>query len=234
MTFKRLSLIFIIFFLAFILIKLPFAILKPSDNNLTLQGTIWNGQAGNIATPFGPASLSFKANPLSLLTLSVAGNWAVNSRGIKANGNANFNPFTNPSIKDSTVDINLAALNLEDAIVGSLMMDIRSLNISPDGKCLSVDGTAKTDALIRSQDILKWQGPMLEGSLECLDGDFILNLSGIKAEDKVNFTARFDRSGKYQNTITLESPNPVLGLALVYQGFDQNGERFTMERNGAL
>lgn len=232
MTLKRLSILFVCFFLLFLLIKLPFALLAPNHKQTQFKGTIWNGAANNIATPFGPALLSFNADPTSLLMLSASGKWNVRSYGMQANGSANISLFSNPSLSDSVVDINLSTLNLEEAIIGSLIINIDHLELSDSGECIALTGSGRTDALIRSQDALKWQGPLLEGPIECLDGNFLITLKGEKGEDTVQILSTLYNNGLYQHEITISSENTILGLALTYQGFSQDGSGYILQRNG--
>ncbi len=232
MTFKRLALLFIVCFLVFTLVKLPFSILKPSNSNATFKGSVWKGYTENVSTAFGAASIRFQANPLSLAALSVSGKWSLTSRAIEARGDTAVSIFSNPVFSDSLVDINIAALNPSEPIIGTLSMNINRLELTKEGACISVDGTAHTDALVRSQDSLKWRGPTLEGPLECIDNNFIITLKGEENGDQVSVINTLYPNGIYSNTITVESENPILSLALVYQGFEKNGAKYTLQKNG--
>jgi hypothetical protein len=232
MTFKRLALLFIVCFLLFTLVKLPFSILKPSNSDTMFKGTVWKGYTENVSTAFGSASIRFHANPLSLAALSLSGEWSLSSRAIEARGDAAISVFSNPVFSDSFVDVNIAALNPLEPIIGTLSMSINRLELTKEGACISVDGNAYTDALIRSQDSLKWRGPSLEGPLECIDNNFIINLKGEENGDQVSVVNILYPSGIYSNTITIKSENPILSLALVYQGFEKNGAKYTLQKNG--
>ena len=89
MTFKRLALLFIVSFLLFTLVKLPFSILKPSNSDTMFKGTVWKGYTENVSTAFGSASIRFHANPLSLAALSLSGemegtSWELDFSGTNA------------------------------------------------------------------------------------------------------------------------------------------------------
>ncbi|UTW56520.1 type II secretion system protein N [Kordiimonas sp. SCSIO 12610] len=232
MTFKRLTLLFVIFFFGFVVTKLPFAILEPASNEGKFKGTIWNGTASNIETPFGSTSLSFKANPFSFILMSASGEWEANSRSLRGSGHADIGFFSNPRISNAKININLAPLNLQEAIIGNLIFNIEELEINRNGACVNVTGNAQTDALIRSQDALKWQGPMLEGPITCEDGNFRINMGGVKNEDSVQINSVLHTNGLFQHKITVYSDNPVLALALTYQGFEQQGNSYILTRNG--
>jgi hypothetical protein len=236
MKIKALWIIFLAFLLIFLTVKIPFSIINPTNAASALSGkfsgTIWNGTAKDIITPVGALNLRFKASPLSLLMLSVSGEWQANSLGVNAQGKAETSLFSNRKLTASQIELNLSAFNIQEAIIGTLNLDIRALEISENGACIAVDGDGKTDALIRSQETLNWRGPLLEGPLSCDNGNFILTLAGENNGERVTIKSTLFTNGLYQHDITVSSDNPLLAAALVYQGFEDNIEDFRLQKNG--
>jgi hypothetical protein len=229
---RSLLLIFIAVFSIITIAKIPLALAVPNDQGAQADGTIWDGAVDNINTPFGPATIEFNASAASLLSLSLGGSWTFKAPAANGAGLAERRLSGETYISDSRMQINLAAMRLEKALIGDVNMAITELGFTDDSRCIEASGTVQSDVLERNRSTLRWTGPTLSGPIACDGNDFIMTLSGQDDVADINFVYRLIPNGSYRSIATVKTDNPLLKTALSAEGFIADGNVMTRGFDG--
>lgn len=201
------------------------------------SGTIWDAEFQGVyygIQPIGDVELKLK--PAALITgkarlaFDIAGPVGI------LRGEADLAPDRTVTLRDTIGDIQLQSLlSLHDqlrAAPSRLDIGLRRLKVDLHGACLEADMHLRTDAVQKIGRRWQWDGPVLEGEVDCDGRAFAALLAGPEtAVDQIRTSARVDvPSGTYSAEADIETENPDLQNALIALGFTFEADRYSYLR----
>lgn len=194
-----------------------------------VSGTIWNGQVqdANIAgAPLG--TVSFEVSPWSLLRLSPAIALSAQEGAIVGEGRVSVGPGQKLSLKDSFVDIELAAIAprgvFGEPAFGLARLEIENLSVSETTGCIEAQGSVWTDVLDAPAKRFNLPALPMAGAIACDRGDLLVTLVGENARAGADIALRIDRMLAYEIVATARPSEESVASALRVFGFeDENG-----------
>ncbi|RMB11809.1 type II secretion system protein N [Eilatimonas milleporae] len=244
MTMRMLILLFIASLIVFLTVRMPAGLAVSAagltGDNTTIQtrGTVWQGQA-SIAP--GPGSgmagtmggtVYFTTRILPLLTLTWSADWRYEGMTVTGDGRLSREIDGALSLKDTRIRLTLDRLQTGLPLTGVVDMAVRHLRLDADGRCVTAEGDARTDALARSFEDIGWRAPVLTGPLDCVDGRPVARLTGrdgmgdISAEWTLPVPAGGGLAGRVDMRVNTDAP--TMEFALPRLGFRQSGDGYIL------
>ena len=191
------------------------------DIGARYSGTWWNGQAsgvpllGQVSVDGGLTSVGLATPPGDVTLMAQLGPRSLNDLALAM-----------PIDRLPTSDARLAGL------AGQFSLRIDAARYSGAG-CESAEGTASTNVLAVNGARFSWEGPVLSGPVDCVDGRLRVQLSGEDGGTTVRSVTTTGVDGLYQTDTTVTTADPAAGNALVLFGFTRSGAReFTLSEQG--
>lgn len=191
-----------------------------------LGGTIWDGYVPSVnAVP----PIAFKTSLAGLVTNAPVVKFSGSSNGLILNGAAETDRITELELKGNAI-----FLGQIDGRLANLMgrFDLTAANLNVSGDCADVSGQVSTDILARNTALWRWTGPSLSGPITCENGILTSTLSGNIPGQSVEAILKVIPDGRYQLRAVINTNTPEAGLVLPLYGFENQGERFTMNEAG--
>lgn len=225
MTRRGLAIIFGVVFFGFLVAGLPLNVVAGFFGSRAglwfedVSGTVWNGTFRNAALGgrrLGTLNLSF--NPLYLalgrihLEFSFDGPDGV-GRGILESGLGSY-----VALRDATMRVRVENVPSTLDLSGTVSLDAVSL-ILDGGVCRTAQGGVTTDILARNAATLGWEGPMLEGTIECRDGALHVPVAGSRGSESVSIEASLFADRRYEARVAVTTEDPKLLQVLPASGF---------------
>lgn len=191
-----------------------------------MAGTVWKGHIERLN---GLPPIAFKISPLALLRGAAPVSFNGDGNGISIAGEAGIGRVDTLTINGnalflSQIDNRLSALS------GEFTLDATDLGF--DGNCEKTRGTVKTDILTRNASVWLWKGPTLSGPITCENNVLSAVLSGTIPGQSVEAILKVFVNGSYQIRAVINTNTAEAGLVLPLYGFEQKGERFTLNEQG--
>lgn len=196
----------------------------PTMSYSHANGTIWDGEVGGLQYGFervGNVSIKTKWSALA------SGKWmadlAVRDGGITALGVAGANLsgevlLTNLRVRGRTSQLQSLKAEIRN-LDGEFTLNLQSMTVR-DNQCVSASGTVWTDILSGFGSQFDWSGPELSGPLSCENGDIVIRLQGMSADNEVISTELILKlNGFGQFRAVVDNPTPSVTRATTFFGF---------------
>ena len=191
-----------------------------------LGGTIWNGYVPSInAMP----PIRFETSLTGLLNDDPVVKFFGSGNGLNIEGTAEADHIKTLSFKGDAVFLGQIDGRLAN-LRGRFDMTASQLNFS--GDCAEVTGRVSTDILSSNSALWRWTGPPLSGPITCENGILTSTLSGNIPGQSVETVLKIIPDGTYQIRAVINTNTPEAGLVLPLYGFENQGERYTMNEAG--
>ena len=207
------------------------AVGSPSD--ATISGRF-------LGPDYGRQVIKLKSGPFDLIDLAFDGAFTLSGQGMAGAGKLHKGIWGAIGLQDTQLSFSAGLLSLPFSLAGAVDVTINRAELTPEGQCISLDGTVTTDAFEKSRETLVgWMGPRLTGTLGCDEGQITLLASGSRGSDQITIQGAIPGIGPrigagVGNTLEIRilSDNPALRAGLKQVGFKEIDERTLVSRLG--
>ncbi|GAK33156.1 type II secretion system protein N [alpha proteobacterium Q-1] len=200
-----------------------------------VDGTLWSGTLdglsldGRLLGDFG-----YRLDGWALWRGKADMDWQLAGGDLTGQGRAVMGLFGGALDIEGALEGELVGLPLRLPLLGRFTADIDDLRFVPGEGCRAASGTLWSDALSRSQSLLGWVGPELDGRLLCRDKIVHLPLSGQDAQIRIEALMRIFPDQHWQVDMVVEmrdqAPDEALAGLLPMLGFRADGRRYLFQQ----
>lgn len=241
-----LVLVFVGVLLAGLILQLPVAFIveqsgvaRQGVSWTRVSGTLWQGQVRDLNIAGQPlGNVRFQLKPLALLDLRMS--YAVDISGAAVNGKGELSAGLDGTLQAANVliDVNVQRLARLDSRLrqapSELSLTLRAAEIGADFSCLAADGGLQTNILSAVGERWSWNGPGLQGQVNCASAAFLIDMQGASATDQIRARGKFDlSSGLYDLTAEVQTSDPNVEMGLRALTFTDRSGVYTYRRTNA-
>jgi len=225
--------LFLVVFLTGVAVKAPASVLRhfldgPAFNHAVYSGSLWSPTVSGIRIFGAPHSLALKGTPYTLLSGAWSGDMALSGARVTGRGQASFGLSGTVSLGRAIADISIPGPQGLPAVA---TVAIDHLTLAGDGLCTAASGRVESRSIADFGRSLDWQGPVLDGTIDCEDGRLVISADGQNA-DGDSVSVRFGlNGGRYSAYITVNTSALPVVAALGSAGFsvEDGGYRLSSE-----
>lgn len=242
MKIRLLIIVFVVAFVGLLVVKVPLGVVLgvavPIGGEFSYsraEGTIWQGAIKSIRVrgiALGDATLRLPI--FSLLRLRPAVHWRLSSGAVTGHGVLDTNLFgTNIRLQDAIFTADLRRLPTMVSLDGMFAASVPHF-VMDGTRCEAADVTLSTDTLGRNPMGLNWQGPVLDGRLDCEDGAYVVRMSGVDGDTALDINATVRPDLNYHLQVTANVADPDLRQALALLGFVSGPDGYQLTYEGVI
>lgn len=240
MTSRRLVVCFCLSFAIALIGALPLSIvlkaLGPQAHEISYShasGTVWSGRLEQLHwRGYGLGSAEVGLRPFALMLGRLALDIRLDGRGaVQGGGRIVLTALGTLRLLDVTLTANVAHLPALLPVTGTISIAIKRAEMAA-GECRMVEGTVRTDALVRQPAGLPWTGPVLSGAMGCDNGVLRVPLEGETGDDMIDVVMQIVRDGTFGIDVNARTSNNTVSKVLTAAGFTESAGTMTLTQKG--
>lgn len=234
--------LFIGFFLIWLIVLMPLKLVAVMAGGLAgftysdVYGSVWDGRVHRArAAGQEIRMVEMSVQPLALLRGALAVDVSASDPAVRGNGRIERGLDGRLQASDADLVVQLGWLGLSGwpGIDPTERVYIRITELTwSDGACQSARGDVRTGALIGFAGRFGFEGPPLDGRLECRDDALMISLNGQSADLEVSGEITLTEQD-YAWRVSVETPRSELADALALAGFESEGTAWRAEGRDA-
>lgn len=239
MKIRLLVMVFVAAFVGLLVAKVPLNVVLgmavPVGGDLSYsraEGTIWRGEIKSVrirGVALGDAAFRFPV--FSLLRLQPKVHWRFSGGAVTGHGVLGKSLFgSNIRLEDTIFTADLRRLPTMVPLAGVFAVSVPHF-VMDGTRCEAADMTLTTDTLRHNPMGLNWQGPVLDGRMDCEDGAYVIHMAGTDGDTRLDISGTVTPDLNYRLQVTAGVSDPDLRQALSVMGFvaGSDGYRYTYQ-----
>lgn len=234
--------LFVVFLVVWLIILMPLKLVALMAGNVAglgygdVYGSVWDGRMHRVRAAGQDIELvEVSVQPLALLTGSLSAEFAFDDPGLRGNGQVTRRADGSLLARDVDLVTMLGRVDIAlwPGVDPGERVYVRITELDwHDGVCRAASGDVRTGALIGFASQFGFEGPPLDGRLDCRDDVLVLSLAG--SSDDLRLTGEIAlHAGHYAWQVEVETPRGELADALALAGLVREGPVWRGEGNEA-
>lgn len=191
------------------------------------QGTLWHGSVTNI--PNLPR-IHFRLSPLKTLGNSAFLQFHAHDTQLEFSGLVGYNRLSQFDLKTQATYLGSIDDRLRN-LTGDIHLFIDEMTFNTS-QCHSASGRVSTNILTHNAHLWYWQGPDLEGNINCQQNDLVISLHGQDSQTQIQVDLVIKLNGIYRISMTLSSLHPHMNKLLPLYGFHKTPQGYQISEAG--